>query len=81
MDVFVFYYGCVSLIFTHLDVSEHGGQVVGLGAQVKMVEDVFLHVVQVRVFNILLLSEGNSTDIHPQMILNSILAIFQIFTF
>lgn len=46
-----------SLAITHLDVSEHVGQVVGLGAQVEVVEDVLLHVVQVRVFNILLLSE------------------------
>lgn len=56
---------CFSLIFfTHFDVSEHGGQVVCLGAQVKVVEDVLLHVVQVRVLNILLLSvRGNIMNV------------------
>lgn len=43
---------------THLCVSEHGWQVVGFGAEVKMVENVLLHGVQVRVFHILLLSVG-----------------------
>lgn len=55
------------LIITHLDVSEHGRQVVGLGAQVKVVQDVLLHIVQVRVFNILLLSvRENNMEVNPQ---------------
>ena len=53
---------CVSLIwfyFTNLNISKHFWEVVSLGAQAEVVENIFLHGIQVGIFHLDWLSKSN----------------------